>query len=88
MKYSKKNCAKNSRESNMATENLIYKPSLVARMARIFIPLLQNLLPKALYRRVYDILYFVYKSLLNKLYIFRVLEPIYSVIERKNYVQN
>ena len=52
---------------------IVYKPSVLARMARIIIPLLQKVLPHRIYKVFYDFLYLSYKFMLKKSYIFHVL---------------
>jgi O-methyltransferase len=48
--------------------NLLYKPSPVAKFARILIPILQKILPIFIYRLIYDILYNSYKWIVRKSY--------------------
>lgn len=52
--------------------NSIYKPSFLARLARVLIPLLRKFLPNNIYIIVYGWLYTSYKWLLRKSYIFRI----------------
>jgi O-methyltransferase len=56
----------------MSTENLTYKPSIVARLARVVIPLMQRILPRSAYKLIYDMLYNSYKWLLRKSYVFHL----------------
>lgn len=54
-------------------QEIEYRPSLAGRLARIFIPFIQKLLPAKLYRIVYDRLYMSYKSILRLNYFLRVI---------------
>jgi hypothetical protein len=55
-------------------QKIEYRPSLVGRLARILIPLLQAMLPRKAYRMIYDILYNGYKKILRASYNVRILE--------------
>lgn len=55
-------------------QKIEYRPSLAGRLARIFIPLLQAILPPKAYRVIYDGLYKGYKQILRASYVVRVLE--------------
>lgn len=57
----------------MSTENLTYQPSLIAKMARILLPLMQKTLPHGMYKFTYNFFYNSYKWVLRNSYIFRVL---------------
>jgi O-methyltransferase len=50
-----------------------YKPSILGRLARITIPLLQKILPYVMYKVIYNFLYLSYKLILKKSYILHVL---------------
>ncbi|CCQ64919.1 hypothetical protein CWATWH0402_783 [Crocosphaera watsonii WH 0402] len=61
-----------------------YQPSLVGRLARIIIPLLQNILPSKYYRLSYDFLYITYNKVLRGLYFLEMLASyIYGDREKK-----
>ena len=59
--------------SNEKSKEIDYQPSFIGRMARIFLPLIQKVLPYSVYRVVYNFLYTSYSLLLRKGYILRVL---------------
>ncbi len=55
-----------------------YKPSLIARAARIFIPLLSKLLPYSIYRNVYNYLYSTYRFLYRFSYLIFLFKCIFK----------
>lgn len=54
-------------------QKIKYRPSLAGCLARIFIPLLQAILPPKAYRVIYDGLYESYKQILRSSYVVRVI---------------
>ncbi|MFM6006440.1 MAG: TylF/MycF/NovP-related O-methyltransferase [Sphaerospermopsis kisseleviana] len=56
----------NSHISTVSTIN--YNPSLVAKIAKLIIPILAKILPASVYKLVYDFLYRTYQVLLRYLY--------------------
>ncbi len=54
-------------------QKIEYRPSLAGCLARIFIPLLQAILPPKVYRVIYDGLYESYKQILGSSYVVRVI---------------
>lgn len=52
---------------------IFYKPSIVARIARLIIPILKFLLPKSLFSFFYNFLYFSYKKSIRVLYFTKVI---------------
>jgi hypothetical protein len=57
---------------SMKSSEILYKPSLVAKIAAILLPTFQKILPAPFYRAVYNFSYKSYKSALNKTYLFFV----------------
>lgn len=57
----------------MEKVELHYQPTLIGKIARIVIPILQKSLPAGIYRYIYDFLYNLYKTLLRWSFIFRYL---------------
>jgi O-methyltransferase len=57
----------------MINKDKVYQISLVAKMAKILIPLMQKVLPHSFYKVVYDFTYNAYKWILRNSYIFHVL---------------
>ena len=55
-----------------------YKPSLIAKLARIIIPLLYRLFPYAIYRYSYNFLYSTYRSLYRYSYLIVLLKSIFK----------
>jgi len=55
----------------MTNHKIDYKPSLIARIAKVLIPILKFLLPKKFYKITYDFLYNLYKKTLRLLYFLR-----------------
>lgn len=56
--------------------DLEYKPSLLAKVARLIIPVLRTVLPSTLFIWIYDALYFIYKKLARCSYASRLLRVI------------
>lgn len=61
-------------DEKVIDSNIEYKPSLVGRFAKIFIPFIQSYLPPKAYRFTYDMLYNGYKRVLRLSYISRILK--------------
>ncbi len=55
-----------------------YKPTLIARSARIFIPILYKCLPYSIYRVFYDYLYSSYKFFYRYLYLIEIFKSIFK----------
>ena len=55
-----------------------YKPSLIAKFARLIIPLLYRFLPYSIYRYTYNFLYFVYRSVYRYSYLVVLLNSIFK----------
>lgn len=53
---------------------IAYQPSFAGRLARIVMPFLQSILPKKVYRVIYDKLYENYKSSIRACYVVRVIK--------------
>jgi len=67
----------------MNSSQIIYHPSIFARIARILLPVLQTALPTPIYKRVYDQIYRTYKSTLHWLYWLQVAKAYLSNNPRK-----
>lgn len=49
-----------------------YQPSIVGRLARVMLPVLEAVLPRTVYRLTYDFLYLAYKEILKFLYLVKL----------------
>jgi hypothetical protein len=50
-----------------------YRPSLVGRIARVIIPMLNVMLPKFLYSILYSFLYYLYKKIVKYIYLLKLM---------------
>ena len=62
-------------------ENNIYSPSLIARLAKIFLPILKSKFPDHIYQPIYNFLYSFYKDVLRTLYLTNVFKA-YTIDKR------
>lgn len=62
----------------MNSSQIVYRPSIVGRIARVVIPAMQSILPASVYRPTYDFIYFAYKLVLRQFYWFRFVRALLS----------
>ena len=62
----------------MDVSQVVYRPSIIGRIARVVIPFLQSILPAPVYKHVYDLLYTSYQVVLRWVYWFHVAKARFS----------
>ena len=59
--------------NNNTFKEIKYRPSLVGRIARVIIPMLNVMLPKFLYSILYSFLYYLYKKIIKYIYLLKLM---------------